>query len=86
MLECQAILDFDKDVPEYGDRLLMHVSPVVPAPDAPEEEYIQAAHDFVDKMIAYGKPFLMDNYYSENPLSKTFIDEVYRYSRIRFSE
>ena len=86
MLECQYILDFDKDVPEYGDKLLMHVSPEVPAPDAPEEKHIKAAHEFVDKMIAYGKPFLMDNYYSKNPLSKTFIDEVYRYSRIRFSE
>ena len=86
MLECQAILDFDIVVPEFGDKLLIHVSPEVPEPDAPEEEHITAAHKFVDRMLSYGKPFLMDNYYSANPLSKTFIDEVYRYSRIRLSE
>jgi hypothetical protein len=81
MLENQNILDFDTVVPEYGDRLIVHVSPDVPAPDAPEEEHIKAARAFVDKMIAYGKPFLMDNYYSPYLFTKTFSDEVYRYSR-----
>lgn len=83
MLECQYILDFDTLVPKYGDQLLMHLSPEVPAPDAPEEEQIKAAQAFVDKMIAYGKPFLMDNYYSAYPLTRVFDDEVYRYSRKR---
>lgn len=86
MLECQYILDFDKVVPEYGDRLLIHVSPEVPAPDAPEEEQIQAARAFVERMIGYGNPFLMDNYYSAHLLTKTFDDEVYRYSRKRLAE
>lgn len=86
MLECQYILDFDTLVPKYGDRLLMHTSPEVPAPDAPEEEQIKAARAYVDKMIAYGNPFLMDNYYSPHPLTKVFDDEVYRYSRERLSK
>lgn len=87
MLECQYILDFDTLVPKYGDRLMMHVTPDnVPAPDAPEEEHIQSARAFVDRMIAYGNPFLMDNYYAPYPLTKTFDDEVYRYSRKRLSE
>ncbi|MCD8241736.1 MAG: methyltransferase [Lachnospiraceae bacterium] len=81
MLECQSLLDFDKDVPAYGDKLLMHVSPDVPPLDAPEGEHIQAARQFVDKMISYGNPFLMDNYYSPYLLSRVFCDEVYRYSR-----
>lgn len=87
MLECQAsLLDFDTDIPQYGDKILMHVAPESPVPEAPEEEHIRAARDFVDKMISYGNPFLMDNYYCKYPLTKTFIDEVYRYSRIRFAE
>lgn len=87
MLECQMILDFDKVVPEYGDRIMFHVSPEVPAEGDPDEAQILAAHAFVDKMIAYGNPFLMDNYYSHpSALSKVFTDEVYRYSRQRLSE
>ncbi|MDO5410336.1 MAG: uroporphyrinogen decarboxylase family protein [Lachnospiraceae bacterium] len=86
MLECQNILEFDQCVPEFGDKLLMHVSPDVPPLEAPEEEHIAAARAFVDKMLQYGNPFLMDNYYSPYPLSKTFCDEVYRYSRIKLAE
>lgn len=38
-------------------------------------------------LIGYGHPFLMDNYYSDpSALSKTFTDEVYRYSRQRLAE
>lgn len=86
MLECQGILDFDADVPQYGGQILLHLAPQVPAPDAPEEEQIASAHEFVDKIINYGHPVLMDNYYSNYPLTKTFVDEVYRYSRIRYAE
>ena len=86
MLECQPLLDFDKVIPQYGDKLIFHTSPDVPAPEAPEEEHIKAAHAYVDKMLSYGHPFLMDNYYSPHVLTKTFTDEVYRYSRQRLAE
>lgn len=87
MLECQMLIDFDTAIPQYGDRLIFHVSPEVPAEGAADEEQIQAARAYVDKMIGYGHPFLMDNYYSDPPaLSKTFTDEVYRYSRQRLAE
>ncbi len=81
LLECQMLLDFDTVVPKYGDKILVHMSPDVPNYSAPEEEHIKAARAYVDKMISYGKPFIMDNYYSQDVFNKVFSDEVYRYSR-----
>ena len=82
MLECQMLLDFDTVIPAYGDRLMFHLSPEVPEQGASDREQIHAARAFVDKMIRYGHPILMDNYYSVPPvLSRVFTDEVYRYSR-----
>lgn len=87
MLECQPILDFETVVPKYGDRLLFHYPPANAPQDinAPAEEHIKAAREFVQKTIDWGYPVMMDNYYAPllNPL---YTDEVYRYSRQRYAE
>ena len=87
MLECQPLLNYDKVVPQYGDRILMHFPPANAPADlnAPEEEHIKAARAYVDKCISFGYPVMMDNYYAPR-LSPVFTDEVYRYSRIRWSQ
>lgn len=87
MLECQPLLDYDKVVLQYGDRILMHFPPANAPADlnAPEEEHIKAARAYVDKCISFGYPVMMDNYYAPR-LSPVFTDEVYRYSRIRCSQ
>lgn len=87
MLECQSILNFDKVVPEFGDRLKIHYPPANAPKDinAPVEEHIRTAREFVDKCISFGNPVIMDNYYAPllNPI---YTDEVYRYSRQRYYE
>lgn len=83
MLECQPLLDFDTLVPKYGDKLKMHVSPDVPEAGAPEEEYRAAARSFIDKVSSYGKPVIMEGYYS-NPMTAEFFEEIYKYSRIKY--
>ena len=87
MLECQPLLDFDTVVPEYGDRLKMHYPPANAPKDinAPAEEHIRAAREYVDKCINFGNPVIMDNYYAPL-LSPIYTDEVYRYSRQRYQE
>lgn len=85
MLECQPLIDFATAVPKYGDKLKMHVSPEVPAPGASKEEYREAARRFVDQVCSYGKPVIMEGYYS-NPMTPEFMEELYRCSRVRFEE
>ena len=85
MLECQPLIDFAKAVPLYGDRLKMHVTPDVPKPGATEEEYRAAARAFIDLVCSYGKPVIMEGYYA-NPMPPAFLEEIYRYSRIKFED
>lgn len=82
MLECQPLLDFAADVPRYGARIKLHYSPEVPAPGASEAEYRAAAQRFVETVSAFGKPVIMESYYS-NPMTPAFLEEVYRCSRVR---
>lgn len=85
MLECQPLLNFAEDVPEYGDRLKMHVSPDVPEAGSSEEAYREAARHFIDQVVSWKNPVIMEAYYS-NPMTPEFLEEIYRYSRIRFEE
>ena len=85
MLECQPLLDFGEVVPKYGDKLKMHVSPEVPEAGATEAEYREAARKFIDQVCSYGKPVIMEGYYS-NPMRHEFLEEIYRYSRIKFGD
>lgn len=86
MLECQPLLDFDTIVRTYGDKIKVHMPPTkVPSQDASKEEQIKSAHEYVDKIISLGNPIIMENYYSP-VFPPVFTDEIYRYSRIRFSE
>ena len=87
MLECQPLLDYDKVVQQYGDRILIHVPPANAPEDinAPKEEHIKTAQAYVDKCISFGYPVMMDNYYAPQ-LNPVFTDEVYRYSRIRYTQ
>lgn len=85
MLECQPLINFAEVVPQYGDKLKLHVSPEVPAPGASEEEYRQAARDFVDLVCSYKNPVIMEGYYS-NLMTAAWFDEIYRYSRVKYEE
>lgn len=84
--ECQPLLDFDTLVPEFSDRFIFHVTPDVPAEDAPEEEHRAAARAFVDKVVGWGHPVMLETYYAEHPIQPVFWEELYRYSRQRFAE
>lgn len=86
LLECQKILDFDEVVPKYGDKIKVHMPPEnVPAEDAPDEAFRQCAREYVDRVVALGNPVILDTYYP-GYLAPAFYEELYRYSRIRFSE
>ncbi len=87
MLECQPILDFEKLVPQYGDKILFHYPPAIAPEDinAPVEEHVKKAREFVDTCIGFGYPIMMDNYYAPL-LNRAFTDEVYRYSRKKYAE
>ena len=87
MLECQPILDFEKLVPQYGDKILFHYPPAIAPQDinAPVEEHVKKAREFVDTCISFGYPIMMDNYYAPQ-LNRAFTDEVYRYSREKYGE
>jgi hypothetical protein len=87
ILECQPIVNYDEIVPVYGDRLKLHYPPKNAPADlnAPAEEHIKKAREFVDKCISWGNPIIMDNYYAPQ-LNTIFTDEVYRYSRKRYQE
>lgn len=87
MLECQSILDFPETVREYGDRIVIHYPPAIAPEDinAPAEEHIAKAREYVDTCLSFGYPIMMDNYYAPL-LNRIFTDEVYRYSRQRYYE
>lgn len=84
MLECQPLIDFDTVVPQYGDQITFHYAPEVPEPGASKEEYVAAARKLVDKVLELKYPVIMEVYYS-NPCTVEFFEELYRYSRIKFS-
>jgi len=84
--ECQPLLDFDTVIPEYSDRLVFHVPPEVPEPDAPEEAHRAAARAYVDQVMKWGRPAMLETYYAAHPIQPVFWEELYRYSRQRFAE
>lgn len=81
MHECQDIMDFDEVVPKYGDKILFHVPQETPDYDAPAQVHIDAARAFGDKLLAWGHPVILDDYYAKNPVNNIFQDELYRYLR-----
>jgi len=85
MHECQPLLDFDTVVPQYGEKIKFHVTPGVPAPDAPEAEQVAAAHAFVDQVIRWGQPVILETYYADYPIQPAYWNELYRYSRKCFA-
>ena len=86
LLECQPLLDYETVVPQYGDRIIVHLAPEnVPPEHAPMESHQACARAFVDRVVALGHPVILETYYSPR-LTPAFWEELYRYSRLRFDE
>lgn len=85
MHECQPVMDFDTLVPKYPG-YLFHVPPEVPEAGASDEEQRQAARAFVDKVLAWKNPIIIEPYYATSPVTDVYWAEIYRYSRIKYAE
>lgn len=83
--ECQPVLDFDEVVPLYGDRIKFHVPPREVTDETQGEAFEQAARDYVERILAYGNPVIMETFYSP-ALSLGFYRELYRSSRMQYAD
>jgi hypothetical protein len=69
---------------QYGDKIIISVYPDPIKPDATDEDYRQAARDFVDRFCQPGKPSLLGGTaLNQNP---AFTEELYTYSRKHFAK
>ena len=76
---CMSINDFPTDFELYGDQFIISVTPEDAPEDAPLEEHLAAAKKFVDMYCDPNKPIFVDR----GQVTKEFLDEVYRLSRIK---
>ena len=69
---------------EYGDQIIIGVYPDDVGPDATDDDYRQAARDYVDRFCLPGKPSLLGmNDVAMNPV---FSAELYEYSRKHYAK
>jgi len=66
----------------YGDKIILGVIPDPLADDASDAEAKTAAKNYVDKFCSKEKPSTLNYAFGGN---QTFLDEVYKLSRIKFS-
>lgn len=81
----QAMNDTQKIYELYGDQIIIGVIPDKFPPDASEEEQRAAAAAYVEKFCRPGKPSLF-SYYGMELLTPAFREELYKRSRIKYSE
>jgi len=69
---------------KYGDKIIIAVSPDPLPPDATDDDFRQAARDYVDRFCQPGKPSLMG--FSAVTMNPAFSEELYEYSRKHYAK
>ena len=77
----QHMNDTHKIYELYGDKILIGVVPVVPDPEAPEEEHRAAAREYADKFCNPDKPSYLNGW----GITPAFREELYIRSRENYS-
>lgn len=81
----QPMNDTKKLYDLYGDKIVIGVIPDEISPEATEEEQRAAAANFIEKFAQPGKSAII-SYYGAMVLTPIYREELYKLSRIKFSE
>ncbi|MCL2137572.1 MAG: methyltransferase [Coriobacteriia bacterium] len=68
---------------KYGDKIILSIYPDPLAPDAADDDYRQAARDYVDRFCQPGKPSTLG--FSPLAANPAFAEELYIYSRKHYA-